>query len=72
MIMVESRKIASYGHADVYRSAVKIDSKKTLMTVELFAILKNCYETDKDLTLAAVERFKEEVLDSDETNKYND
>ena len=72
MIKVESSKVASYGHADVYTSAVVIDCRKELLTVELFEILKNCYKADRDLTLAAVERFLAEELDNDETNKHND
>ena len=72
MIKVDSNKVASYGHADVYRSAVVIDSRKELLTVELLAILKDCYKANRDYTLAAVERFLEEELDNDETDKHND
>ena len=72
MIKVESRKIASYDHSDVYNTAVVIKCRKELLTVELLSILKQCHKTDRDYTLAAVERFMEEVLDNDETNKHND
>ncbi len=72
MINAESRKIASYDHSDVYNTAVVIKCRKELLTVELLAVLRQCYKTDRDYTLAAVERFIEEVLDNDETDKHND
>ena len=73
MIKVESRKIASYDHSDVYNTAVVISCKKELLTVELLAVLKQCHKTSRDYTLAAVERFIKEVLDNnDETDKHND
>lgn len=72
MIKVDSNKVASYDHSDVYKTVVVIDSRKELLTVELLSILKECHKADRDYTLAAVERFLEEELDNDETDKYND
>ena len=65
MIKAESGKLASYNHSDVYNIAVVIKCRKELLTVELLAILKQCHETDRDYTLAAVKRFLEEELDND-------
>lgn len=65
MIKVTSKKLAEYGCANVYSTEVNIDSRKDLMTVELLALLKQCYKAHREFTLAAVEKFLEEELDND-------
>ena len=71
MIKVVSKKVAEYKHGTVYHTYVDIESKKELFFVELSGLLRECFNADKELTLAAVERFLVEELDNDETDKYN-